>query len=296
MAISALTCLALLGVAALLHFAIRPRTDRLFARAEAAEFRATSTTVAPITTTTVDPLVVAAQLQTGPVAMTPSVPRVALATPSEMPPGNSWDVPIPVSGPQVWHTASEQAPTGKVVALTFDDGPAPQTRQIADILTAQGIPATFFQIGDQVRRDPETTRYLHSKGFGLGAHTMTHPQLTKIAEDQLPNEILQSAAAIDAAVGQPVVQCLRPPYGAWNLATAKIAGSFGLAVVNWTTDTDDYDRPPVDDIVTNALANQSDSLIILMHDGPDKRENTVAALPRIIEGLKAKGYTFVRVC
>lgn len=217
--------------------------------------------------------------------------------PAAMPGGDSWKVPIPVSSSEVWHTPDGAAPIGKkIVALTFDDGPADDTEAIAQILLREKVPATFFVVGDRIEIQPEMLRALKAFGFAIGAHSMTHPRLDKIAAAEMVNELVESVDLANKEAGQGTVKCFRPPYGAWNLDVARTAAAKGTAVVNWTTDSTDYDRPGADTIVERVFANLPDQAIVLLHDGPVRRGETVEALPQIISGLRDRGYEFTQIC
>src|SRR5207248_4636362 len=95
--------------------------------------------------------------------------------------------------------------------------------------------------------------------------------------------------------GGPNPVLFRPPYGSFNATTLSILHSQKLLMVLWSVDTSDYARPGVDAIVKSAVSGAGPGAIVLMHDGGGDRSETVAALPRIIRGLRRRGFHLVTV-
>jgi probable sporulation protein (polysaccharide deacetylase family) len=152
------------------------------------------------------------------------------------------------------------------------------------------VRATFFMEGRWVEQFPELTRRLYKEGHELGNHSYSHPYPTKIAEDVLRSEILETEAILENLTGvKPSL--FAPPYGEWNNAVVKTAGDLGYETIMWTIDTIDWERPGVEVIVDRVLENPVNGGIILMHP----TEQTVDALPQILAGLKEKGFELVTV-
>ena len=179
----------------------------------------------------------------------------------------------------------------KVVALTFDDGPSQYTDQVLDILRRERIHATFFVVGENIaERTPELRRELDA-GDMLGNHTFTHID-TAGAGSEVSQQLDDTSGAIKRETN--FVPCLfRPPGGTKSSESLALARRKGFQVVNWDVDTEDYTRPGTDSIIRTVLGQTRAGSIVLMHDGGGPREQTVAALPQIIRGLRAKGYKFV---
>lgn len=201
--------------------------------------------------------------------------------------------------------ASDQSAPGRRIALTFDDGPDPTwTPKIAAILRAQRVPATFFEVGSLVVRHPELTRMLYRDGFELGNHTFTHADPATLPGWESSMQIAATESAIAGAAGvRPVL--VRPPYSSTpdavtnrqEQAWARIARA-GYRIVLSNYDTEDWSRPGVSTIVSNVvsqLPRDGSGGIVLMHDAGGNRAETVAALPKLIGALRARGYTFARV-
>lgn len=185
-----------------------------------------------------------------------------------------------------------QASRRPIVYLTFDDGPSPAyTPQILAVLSRYGVPATFFELGQQVSSHPGLTRAVRARGHSVQNHTWSHPNLTKVSWQRFAAEVTNTDRAIYGQLGY-TPRCLRPPYGATNRLTATRAAALGKQLKLWTIDTRDWQRPGAATIVGRALTRVRNGSIILMHDGGGNRSQTVAATATIVRTLKARGYTF----
>jgi peptidoglycan/xylan/chitin deacetylase (PgdA/CDA1 family) len=181
------------------------------------------------------------------------------------------------------------APTErKVVALTFDDGPSEYTDRYLDVLREKDVPATFFEVGQEMPGREATMRRILAEGDEIGDHTENHVELPGYAQ------IATAAERIKAYTGfQP---CLfRPPGGAENSTVIATAGSLGMKTIIWDVDPRDWSLPGTSEIYSNIVANAKPGAIILMHDGGGPRDETLAALPDIIDTLRARGYGFETV-
>jgi peptidoglycan/xylan/chitin deacetylase (PgdA/CDA1 family) len=176
----------------------------------------------------------------------------------------------------------------KVVALTFDDGPSEYTDRYLDVLREKEVPATFFEIGQEMPGREATMRRILREGDEIGDHTENH------VEDPGYSQIATAAERIKAYTGfQP---CLfRPPGGAENQTVIDTAGSLGLKTITWDVDPRDWSLPGTSEIYSNIVDNAKPGAIILMHDGGGPRDETLAALPEIIDTLRARGYGFETV-
>lgn len=198
---------------------------------------------------------------------------------------------LPASGMVIRRTSPR--PSEKLVALTFDDGPWPgHTDRILDILEHEGVHATFFMQGGRVKKAPGLAKRVAEEGHLVGNHTLSHRLLTTETPKEIRRQIVGGAKTIRSATGvQPV--WFRPPYGAINADVWKQTRELRLKVALWDVDTRDWSRPGTKKIIRTAEKNVRPGSIILMHDGGDDRRQTIAALPKIIRDLKAKGYVFV---
>lgn len=194
------------------------------------------------------------------------------------------------------------------VALTFDDGPDPKwTPQILDILKAKGVRATFFIIGQNAEASPGLLRRMVQEGHDVGNHTFSHPNLAIISDTLVRLELNATQRLFQAFTGRSL-RLFRPPYlgdaeptSVEEIAPVSIAQSMGYLTVGLHIDPNDWQRPPANLIVQRVLEGAADNdpstagQIVLLHDAGGDRTQTVAALPVLIDALRAKGYEIVPV-
>lgn len=187
-------------------------------------------------------------------------------------------------------------PLKGTVALTFDDGPNPDyTPQILAILKQYHVKATFFVMGWAAKKYPHLIQQMVADGHAVASHTWSHPMLTKISQQQLEMEILRPKIEIEKAMGKPPV-CVRPPFGMGNQRVGQYIRSQGMIMVPMGFNSFDYTRPGYQKIVSQVVNNAYSGQVFLLHDGPKFREQTVKALPLIIQGIRAKGLGFSGIC
>lgn len=183
-------------------------------------------------------------------------------------------------------------PRKKQIAITFDDGPHPQyTPQILAILKKYNARATFFLVGEKALQYPELVRAEVSARMSIGNHTYHHVNLTKISEMYVAAEIQACSDALKKVTGRrPYL--FRPPGGDYNDHVAQVAKSLGNTIVLWTDDPGDY-ASPGERVIENRLLEKADNGgIILIHDGI---QQTINALPHILQVLHDRGYQFVTI-
>ncbi|WP_427890231.1 polysaccharide deacetylase family protein [Kribbella sp. GL6] len=180
----------------------------------------------------------------------------------------------------------------KYVVLTFDDGPdAEYTPKVLDILAKYDAKATFFEVGQNVRKHPELTKRIHEAGHSVQNHTWDHSDLRKLTAARFQQEVASTDQAIRAEIGS-TPGCLRPPYGGVSATVRQRARQLHKDLVVWTVDSRDWTKPGTAAIVQRVLKNVHSGSVVLMHDGGGNRAQTVAALPAILTALKAQGYGF----
>lgn len=179
----------------------------------------------------------------------------------------------------------------KVIALTFDDGPWPRyTKEVLQVLASRNVKATFFMIGREVQQRPELVREVHNAGHVIGNHSWDHARKPRNPAD----EIVRTDAAIKKAIGVEST-LFRPPYGQMKNGMATHAMRKGQCVVIWSADSSDWKRATAGSIAERILQQARPGGIALFHDGGGARGSTVAALPRIIDTLRDRGYRFVTI-
>jgi peptidoglycan/xylan/chitin deacetylase (PgdA/CDA1 family) len=184
----------------------------------------------------------------------------------------------------------------KDVALTFDDGPGPDTPRIVSILNRYHAPATFFVMGNSLQTHAGRVG-LNAEAtgnFALGDHTVTHPMLATLGAAGQQREITDLARLL-RGMGKPRPDLFRPPYGSFNATTLSVLKQERMLGVLWSADTKDYSQPGRKQIVYTAVSAAQPGAIILMHDGPQGRSETADALPRIIVRLRQRHYKLVTV-
>ena len=176
-----------------------------------------------------------------------------------------------------------------MIALTFDDGPSNTTTQILDVLDKYGVKATFFLIGQNINDSTKSIlQRQNSSGHELANHSYSHSDMTNMSWSAIQNEINQTNNLIKSYTGQ-TPKFFRPPYISVNntmYSAIDMAFIQGSMCNDWENSTSASQR------ANTVLQNACDGQIILLHDF-NGNNNTVQALPTIIEGLKNQGYQFV---
>lgn len=211
-------------------------------------------------------------------APTPVAPATPV-TPAPVPPATPAVAPPPA--------AAVDCTKLKCVALTFDDGPGSLTGTLLDRLEAAGVVATFFVLGQNVRIHPDLVTRMVRSGMVVANHTWDHRDMKRLSLSEARSEVDRTSAEIARVTGVSTT-LLRPPYGSMSPQTATL----GQAIILWDVDTEDWKNRDASITTTRALATVRPGSIILMHD---IHASTVEAVPAIIAGLKARGFTLVTV-
>ncbi|QEL82862.1 polysaccharide deacetylase (plasmid) [Bacillus sp. JAS24-2] len=188
--------------------------------------------------------------------------------------------------------------TRKIVYLTFDDGPGKYTAKLLDILKKNQVKASFFLIGGNVTKFPDLVKQEKAEGDYIGLHSMTHDYKKLYTNGQYVKEMKEVQSLVKNVIGDSPT-LTRPPYGSMPGLNEELRNKVveeGFKVWDWTIDSLDwkYNKLPIETasnkIIQNVLSNAKHSKeIILLHD---IHPQSIAAVPAIIEGLKAKGYEF----
>jgi peptidoglycan/xylan/chitin deacetylase (PgdA/CDA1 family) len=191
----------------------------------------------------------------------------------------------------------------KPVALTFDDGPSRWTPLVLDLLREHGARATFFVIGKRAREHPDLVKRIVAEGHELGSHTLTHPRLTEIPDDEVRQEITGGLDAIEEVLGERPTLFRAPGFHA-DQRELTIVEELGLEAVFAHVDPQDW-RPERDShtIFRCVLVGLEPGAIVDLHDGyppPPTRSRddctpTVEALDHLLPCLRGDGYQAVTV-
>ncbi|BFU46576.1 transglycosylase domain-containing protein [Krasilnikovia sp. MM14-A1004] len=187
----------------------------------------------------------------------------------------------------VVHTAH----TGKRLALTFDDGPSPDTPRILDRLAKYHIRAVFCVVGENVAQYPGIVRRIVAEGHLLCNHSTHHDALGKLPPDKVAEDIAATDAALAAAVPGETVTYFRAPFGDWGVS-AKVGAQLGHTPLGWLVDPDDWKLPGADVIASRIEQQLTERAVVLVHDGGGDRAQTVEALTGLIPKLLGQGWTF----
>ena len=182
----------------------------------------------------------------------------------------------------------------KKVALSFDAAWGNEdTQQILDILKEHDIRVTFFMTGGWVENFPEDVKKIHEAGHDLGNHSENHKNMSQLTDADCETELLKVHEKVKELTGVEM-ELFRPPYGDYDNEVIRNATACGYYTIQWDVDSLDWKDYGVDSIIKTVTEhkNLQNGSIILMHNGA---KYTAQALPKVIEGLKAKGYEIVPI-
>jgi peptidoglycan/xylan/chitin deacetylase (PgdA/CDA1 family) len=226
-----------------------------------------------------------------PVGQVPQKPIAPPSTPVPKPRETTFAVPEEFRGQVISQT--NPAGTEKVVALTFDDGPRPETTsQVLDILKQRNVKATFFMVGQQIQQFPDLARRVVAEGHAVGNHTLNNI-VDKVDEATAAHEIDDMEKLLYETTGAKT-SLFRPPNGQLDNGMAAYAQRKKYAVTLWSVDSQDY-YVAAPTLLDNVLKHIQSGKIVLMHDGGGDRSATVQALAQLITTLQQQGYKFVTV-
>ncbi|MEU0739979.1 glycosyltransferase [Streptomyces sp. NPDC006134] len=191
---------------------------------------------------------------------------------------------------------------GHRLVLTFDDGPDPVwTPKVLDVLKKHDAHAVFFVTGTMASRHPDLVRRMVDEGHEIGLHTFDHPDLSFQSKKRIDWELSQNQLAISGAAGIRT-SLFRPPYSSFADAmdnkswpVTEYIGSRGYLTVLNNTDSEDWKKPGVEEIIRRATPKDGEGALVLMHDSGGDRHQTVQALDRFLPGLQKQGYEFTNL-
>jgi peptidoglycan/xylan/chitin deacetylase (PgdA/CDA1 family) len=208
---------------------------------------------------------------------------------------------VPRSPAPIWPAlrrslgVEDRTSSGGGCALTFDDGPHLEgTPAVLEILAAAGVQATFFLVGEQVRRNPALAREILAAGHGIGLHCDRHRNLLRLAPWQVRDDIALALASIEDATGHSPT-LYRPPYGVLNAAALRLARARGWRTLLWTQWGRDWEaRATAASIAARVTEGVEEGSVLLLHDAddysaPGSWRRTAAALPRVLDVLAERG-------
>jgi peptidoglycan/xylan/chitin deacetylase (PgdA/CDA1 family) len=191
--------------------------------------------------------------------------------------------------------------SSRVVALTFDAGAnADAVESIRRTLQMKNVPATFFLTGQWVRNFPAQANAVTVSGFVVGNHSDTHPEFTTLSDAQVRAQVLNGQRAILLANGAETRPFFRFPFGDVDSRVLGIVNDLDYVAVRWMVDTLGWQGTSggmtVQKVIDRVLFALQPGAIVLMHVGSHPTDGSMldaAALPRIIDEIRARGYRFV---
>jgi len=186
-------------------------------------------------------------------------------------PNYIWDIPV----------------SQKEIYLTFDDGPTPDiTNWTLDVLKKYNAKATFFCVGENIKKHPEIFQKIIDQGHMIGNHTQNHIKGWKTTTQEYLNNIEEASKLMSTKL-------FRPPYGQITPKQGKELISLGYHIVMWNVLSIDWDSSiSKETCLSNVINNTQPGSIIVFHDSEKASKNMQYALPKVLEHFSNKGYLF----
>ena len=178
------------------------------------------------------------------------------------------------------------------VALTFDDGPGPDTEAILDTLGERNLRAAFFTVGQRVERYPSIARRIVTEGHEIGNHSLSHPNFLSQSFAGTREQLARTQRIIEDVTGVKA-SLARPPYGVKTPSYFSVARELGLRIVQWSVAGFDWQPLTPERVAAHVLRGARAGAIVLLHDadsaGKRDRRATAASIPIITDGVHARG-------
>lgn len=182
----------------------------------------------------------------------------------------------------------------KKVSITFDAAWGDEDAdQILTTLKDENVRATFFMVGDFIRKYPDLVKRIAEEGHDVANHSNKHPHVNQMSKEAIKADIMGAHQEIYQLTGKEC-DLYRPPYGEYNDTVLEAAKECHYHTIQWDVDSIDWKGYDAPTIVKKVLEHKhlGDGSIILLHNGA---KHTAKALPEIIKGLKEKGYEIVPI-
>jgi peptidoglycan/xylan/chitin deacetylase (PgdA/CDA1 family) len=194
---------------------------------------------------------------------------------------------------QIWNIPNSE----NTIYLTFDDGPTPEiTERVLEILDKHQIKATFFCIGDNVRKHPDIVQKIISKHHSVGNHTYSHLKGWKTKTKTYISNTEACEIKLNSLFKIRNSKLFRPPYGKITPWQSYKLRTLGYKIIMWDVLSRDYDASiSAEMCYENVIKNVSSGSIIVFHDSNKAKENVLNSLEKTIETLKSKGFKFEKI-
>ena len=182
-----------------------------------------------------------------------------------------------------------EAAGGKLIALTFDDGPGKPTEGLLDGLSERGIPATFFMLGECAERYPATVARAYREGHQIANHSFSHANMIYLTGREVSDEFGRTNGILTKGAGRSLDFLARVPYGNVN---DTVRASVGMPIIGWSVDPRDWQYRNAETVRKNIVSAAFDGAIVLVHD---IHPTSVDGALRAADDLTAQGYEFVTI-
>ena len=180
----------------------------------------------------------------------------------------------------------------KKVAISFDAAwGADKTAEIMTICEEYGVNATFFLVGFWVEDYPDVTRSIAERGFEIGLHSSTHPDMCNLSVSQMSLELTKNQDIIQTVCGVEA-NLFRPPYGSYNDTLIDVCKDLNITAVQWSVDSLDWKGLSASEIAGRVCGRSKEGSIVLFHNNSD---NIIGALKLVLEYYKNNGFEVVPV-
>lgn len=182
-------------------------------------------------------------------------------------------------------------PNKPMIALTFDDGPQPDSLIVLEALNAHGVKGTFFVLGKNIAGNEDVLRKIAEGGHQIASHSWSHPNFREISESAVLSQMERSMEKIQEVTGQQVTM-MRPPYGATNRTSRRPLVQLDLPIILWSIDSLDWKTRSTSATVNTIVSQATNGAIVLCHD---VWNTTGEAMKEVVPALIAKGFQLVTV-
>ena len=178
------------------------------------------------------------------------------------------------------------------IAISFDAAwGADKTQEIMSVCEDYGVKATFFLVGFWIDKYPDMVKEIYNRGFEIGIHSNTHPDMTKLSKSEIREELLINIEKVESLTGfRP--KLFRPPYGYYNNNLIEICKSLNLCCIEWSVDSLDWKGLSASELAGRVVNKVKSGDIVLFHNNSD---NIVAGLKLVLESLKNKSTQIVPI-
>ncbi len=195
----------------------------------------------------------------------------------------------------IWDLHSENE---KKLYLTFDDGPIPEiTEFVLDQLQKYNAKATFFCIGDNIKKHPHIFDKIISRNHGIGNHTMNHAKAWKWDLEPFLKNVTDCQKLIQEHYdNHSTLKLFRPPYGQISYSKFKALEKLDYKIVLWDVLSKDWDKNTTPkQCFQNVIRNTESGSVIVFHDSIKASKNILSVLPQVLDYFTKKGFTFEKI-